>query len=179
MAIEETLILIKPDGVRRNLVGELLARFERAGLIIEKLKMLEASDALIDAHYEATDEWLISVGEKTKASYDARGEDVAAAFGTNVPKEIGLKVKARLGDYMTSGAVVACVLRGNRAVSTVRKLVGHTFPTEAAPGTIRADYATDSPDLADQEGRSVYNLIHASGAIDEAKREIALWFDSE
>ena len=85
-------------------------------------------------------------------------------------------VKGWLVEYMASGPVLVGVLRGNRCVEVVRKLVGATLPVLAAPGTIRGDLSVDSPDLANAERRPIRNLVHASGDVEEAEREIAVWF---
>jgi len=176
MAAEKTYVMLKPDGVRRGLVGEVIGRFEKAGLTIEKLAVFHADAERINQHYPSHDAWYTSVGEKTKEAYERDGMDIVGTFGSDDPIAIGKVVKSWLADYMTSGPVVGMILSGNRAISLVRKLVGHTFPSEAAPGTIRGDFSTDSPDLANQEARSIYNIIHASGDPDEAANEMTLWF---
>ncbi|RJO67134.1 MAG: nucleoside-diphosphate kinase [Myxococcales bacterium] len=176
MAIERTLVLVKPDGVARRLVGEILSRFERAGLTIERMELVQATPERIMAHYPSSETWLRSVGEKTREAYARDGLDIAASFGSDDPLAIGRTVKSWLSAYMTGGPVVALMLSGNRAVELVRKLVGHTFPSAAAPGTIRGDYALDSPEVANAARRSIHNLVHASGSVAEAEEEIALWF---
>lgn len=176
MAEERTLVLVKPDGVARGLVGEIIGRFERVGLIIEKLGRFEATPEMIQRHYPSHDEWFESVGSKTLAAYERDGLDITATFGSDEPIAIGRVVKSWLADYMCAGPVVGMVLSGNQAIAMVRKMVGHTFPTDAAPGTIRGDFAVDSPDLANRDKRSIRNLIHASGNPEEAANEIELWF---
>ena len=81
-------------------------------------------------------------------------------------------------DYLSKGPVVAAVLEGHGAVALVRKIVGATAPGDALPGSIRGDYALDTYKLAEQIQRAVYNVIHASGSLEEASREIALWFNA-
>ncbi len=179
MAAERTFAMVKPDGVARGLVGEIVQRFERAGLVIENMRLFHATVDLIDRHYPSDEGWLSSVGEKTREAYQRDGLDIVATFGTDDPVGIGRVVKSWLGAYMTSGPVIGFVLSGNRAVEQVRKIVGHTFPSAAAPGTIRGDYSTDSPEEANAEARSIQNLIHASGSVDEAETEIALWFGAD
>jgi nucleoside-diphosphate kinase len=85
-------------------------------------------------------------------------------------------VRTWLTEFLLSSPVVPMVISGNRAIETVRKIIGSTLPVAAAPGTIRGDFSSDSPDLANAERRPVKNLVHASGDPDEAAREIALWF---
>ncbi len=174
--MERTLVIVKPDGVRRGLVGEIIARFERCGLEIERLELRRATADLMIRHYPSDEEWLTKVGGKTLKTYQTYGLDPIQEVGTTDALEIGKKVKVWLVDFMTSGPVVAMVLRGNHAVDVVRKIAGDTIPLFAAPGTIRADYAIDSPDLANAEHRAVANLVHASGTVEEAEYEIGLWF---
>ena len=173
--MERTLVIIKPDGVRRQLVGDIIARFERCGLEIERLVQVLASADLLWRHYPSDEEWLAKVGGKTIKTYQTYGIDAVQELGTADPLEIGKMVKKWLVEFMTSGPVVAFVLRGNHAVDVVRKITGDTIPLFAAPGTIRGDYAVDSPDLANAEHRAVANLVHASGTVEEAKYEIGLW----
>jgi nucleoside-diphosphate kinase len=147
--VEQTLILFKPDALQRALVGEILSRFERVGLRIAGTKMLAPSREHYDAHYE-------EIGKlKTRA-----GDQI---FGITL-------------DMMQKGPVIAMVLEGIEAVSLVRKLVGTTEPKSAAPGTIRGDFSHMSYGYADEEGKGIPNLMHASGDPDEAKQEIAHWF---
>ena len=150
--VERTLILFKPDALQRALVGEILTRFERVGLRIVGTKMLAPGREHYDAHYE-------NIGKlKTRA---------------------GDHIFAITLDMMEQGPVIAMVLEGIEAVSLVRKLVGATEPKSAAPGTIRGDYSHMSYGYADEEGKGIPNLIHASGDSDEAKQEIAHWFSDD
>lgn len=174
--MEKTLIILKPDAVDRGLIGQILARFEGADLRIERLDVRVTDRETVSKHYPDTNEWLGGVGGKTLTDYEAQHLDPVQLLGTNDAVEIGRLVKGWLVDFMVSGPVVLGVLSGNRAVEAVRKLVGSTLPITAAPGTIRGDYATDSPDAANAESRPIRNLIHASGTVDEATSEIALWF---
>lgn len=105
-----------------------------------------------------------------------RGESAELVFGTNDPYEVGSQIRSWLSEYLLSGPLIPCELAGNRAVTAVRNLIGDTLPIRATPGSIRADYSTDSPDLAASERRPVHNLIHASGDVLEADRELKLWF---
>lgn len=173
---ERTLVLVKPDGVQRGLVGEILARFERAGLKLVALKMVRAPRELLERHYPADETFLRTIGGKTKEAFEAYGLDVRERMGTEDPVEVGRRVRAWLVDFMASGPVVAAVVEGVHAVSAVRKLVGQTLPVFADPGTIRGDWSTDSPTLANLEQRPVRNLVHASGTLEEAEYEVRLWF---
>jgi nucleoside-diphosphate kinase len=179
MTIVRTLVILKPDAVARGLVGEIIARFERAGLRIVALKMVRATPEQIERFYPSSEEWLRSAGSKLLKAYRELGIDPRERLGTDDPVEVGRKIKENLVKYMTSGPIVVMVLKGNRAVEVVRKLVGPTAPHSAPPGTIRGDYSVDSPDLAAEEGRVVYNLVHASDSVAEAEREIKFWFRDE
>lgn len=173
---EETLVVIKPDGVARGLTGRIIEQFQDAGLELARLELRQASPELIERHYPNDEEWLASVGGKTLADYDRLGMDPAGVFGDSSPAAIGRIIKGWLVDYMTQGPVVAMVLRGNEAVSLVRKLCGATVPTTADPATIRGRFSSDSAAAANAEKRPIRNLVHASGTVDEAKFEIGLWF---
>lgn len=144
--IERTLVVLKPDAVQRGLTGTIVRRFEAAGLKIVGMYMTQIGDALARQHY---------------ADLEAR---------------IGAEAFAAVIDYMRSGPVIAMAIEGDGAVAVVRKLVGATFPSEAAPGTIRGDLCHQG---RTGSSKAVANLVHASGAVDEAERELALWFTSD
>lgn len=173
---ERTLVFLKPDGVQRGLVGEVIARFERAGLKIAGLKMVRPDADLLERHYPADEGFLRTLGGKTREAFEAAGRDVRAETGTDDPMTIGRQVRQWLIDFVGSGPVVAFVLEGTHAVAVTRKLVGDTLPFRAAPGTIRGDFSADSPTVANLQKRPVRNLIHASGSPEEAEFEIGLWF---
>lgn len=174
---ERTVVLVKPDGVKRGLVGEILSRFERMGLKIVALKMAWVDEDLVKKHYpEERTEFLRGMGEKTLKTYGEYGKDPGEELGTKDPFEIGKMVNAWNVEFLQSGPVVALLLEGHNAIDNVRQVVGNTLPTFAAPGTIRGDFSTDSPVLANQRKRAIRNLIHASGNQEEATYEEELWF---
>lgn len=176
--MEQTFVMVKPDGVKRGLTGEVIKRFERSGLKLVAIKMIEPSLDLLHTHYKTTQEDTIQrLGGKTLATYEKYGRDAKADFGTNDPHDLGKMVVEWLVKYMTSGPVVAMVLEGRHAVDNVISLVGPTMPVAAPGGTIRGDYSTDSAAYANIERRGVMNIVHASGSVEEAKFEVALWFD--
>jgi nucleoside-diphosphate kinase len=175
---EETLVVIKPDGVARGLTGRIIDQFQDAGLELARLELRQASADLIERHYPNDEEWLTSVGGKTLADYERLGLDPGQYFGDTDPAVIGRVIKAWLVDYMTQGPVVAMVLRGNEAVTKVRAVCGSTIPAQADPGTIRGRFSSDSAAAANAEKRPVHNLVHASGTVQEADHEIGLWFGS-
>ncbi len=176
---EQTLVLVKPDGVRRQLIGEIISRFEKVGLKMIACKLLVIPDDLAFKHYGANEEWFEKVGKKTLGFYQEHGKDPNEELGTMEAKEIGKLVQKWNVNYLTQGPVLAMIWEGPHAVEIVRKIVGSTFPDKALPGTIRGDYSFDSPFAADTERRSVRNLIHASGKPEEAKLEIELWFKED
>jgi nucleoside-diphosphate kinase len=176
---ERTLILIKPDGIQRALSGVILARFEQAGLKIVGLKMLQAERAVLERHYPSADAWIRTVGGKTREAFESYGMDVRAMMGTDDPAEIGRQVRGWLIDFMLSTPVIAAVLEGVHAVTAARKIVGKTLPVFAEPGTIRGDFSVDAPTVANAGRRPVRNLIHASGTVEEAEYEVALWFSPQ
>lgn len=172
---EKTLIIIKPDGVQRNLIGEMISRFERAGLKLVAMKMMTADVEMIKKHYTLDPEWMRLVGEKSiKGLLDKGIEPISRD-----PMVIAESVIDRLSKYLTSGPIIPMVLQGGHAVSVVRKIVGSTEPVMSDVGTIRGDFVLDSYQMAMDDERCVRNLIHASGTVDEAVNEINLWFKSE
>jgi len=174
--MERTFVMLKPDCVQRALCGEVLLRFEKAGLKIVAMKMTKPSKELVTKHYPSDDKWLSIVGTKTLESYQKFGIDAKKELGTDNAIEIGKMVKGWLVDFISGSPVIAFVLEGNHSVENVRKIVGSTLPLVALPGTIRGDYAVDSPDLANAKKRPIRNLIHASGSVEEAAFEVSLWF---
>ena len=169
--MERTLVLLKPDAVQRALVGEVLSRFERTGFKVVGLKMCYASKESAGNHYANDEAWLKSVGEKTKKSYEAKGVQVKDDAMT-----IGKRIRQQLMDFISMSPIVAIVLEGHEVIGKVRIMCGDTAPNKSAPGTIRGDFAFDSYGLADQSGRPIQNLIHASDSPESASREIPIWF---
>lgn len=181
MEKERTLVLIKPDGVKRSLIGEIIKRFELRGLKIVALHMTHPTREQMDAHYPKTREWIKGLGNNTIKSYKEfeLPSTVKKDFGTDDTFELGKLVRNWLLEYMTSGPIVKIVVQGLHAIKTVRKIVGPTIPYFAEGGTIRGDLALDSPAFANFRKRAVQNLIHASGSKEEAEHEIQLWFSPE
>ncbi len=169
---EQTLVLVKPDGVQRGLVGTILARVERVGLKIVALKMVQPTKEQADKHYALTEEWMQAVYTKAKAKSEANGE----TFAYPDYKAYGTSIKNGLVEFLASAPVVALVLEGEQVVALTRKIVGATEPASSAPGTIRGDYCLDTYAMSNAQNRPIRNLIHASGTVDEAKYEIPLWF---
>ena len=173
---EKTFVIIKPDGVRKGLIGEIVKRFEQRDLKIIALEMFHASRREMDSHYPKEEKWLRRLGEKTMATYTKYGYDVKRDFGTTDLTRIGKTVRGWLLDFMSSAPMVKMVVQGVHAVDMVRKIVGPTMPYLAEMGTIRGDYSADSAISANIEKRAVFNLVHASETPQEAKHEIEHWF---
>ncbi len=177
--IERTFLMIKPDGVKRGLVGEIIRRIERTGLKIVALKIAHAKREQVEKFYPSDKEWFVSVGNKTEKAYEEAGLDVKKTFGTNDLEKIGKTIKSWLIDFITAGPVVPMVIEGNGAIKKVRDLVGYTDPYNAAAGTIRGDLTMDSIALGNIMNRAAINLVHASANESEAKHEISVWFKPE
>lgn len=177
--IQQSLVLMKPDSVQRGIVGEILHRFERAGLKIVASKMLIVDKELTKKHYAKDSAWHKKVGEVNIKDCENFGIDINEMFGTTDAIEIGKIVNEWLFDIFSGGPVMAFVIEGVNAVDKIRSLVGPTYPSLASPGTIRGDFGIDSPFSALKRKRAVFNLLHASGTVEEAKHEIDLWFDKK
>ncbi len=134
--MERSLVLVKPDGVQRALIGEVISRLERRGLRLVAAKFMQVSRELAETHYAI---------HKGKPFYNG------------------------LIDYITSAPVMAMVWEGPNAVAAIRQTMGATRPTEAAPGSLRHDFALEV-------GR---NLTHASDTVENGEKEVALWFKPE
>lgn len=173
---EQSFVMIKPDGMRKGLIGEIIKRFEQRDLKIVALEMFQPTLEMIDNHYPKTDFWIERLGSKTLATYEKYGYDAMAELGSNDPKVLGPMVRQWLIDYMTSTPLVKMIVQGTHAVEMVRKIVGVTMPVNADVGTIRGDFSAESAALANKEKRAVANLIHASETPEEAAHEIEYWF---
>lgn len=136
MGMERTFVMVKPDGVARNLIGVIMTRFERKGLKLTHAKMMRVDRELASKHYA---------------------------------EHINKPFFEELAEFITSGNVFAMIWEGQDAVKNARSLIGRTNPSEAAPGTIRADYALDVSS----------NIVHGSDSIESAEREIMNFFSDE
>ena len=176
---EKTFLMIKPDGVRKGLIGEIIKRLEQRDLKIVGLEMFEATKEELDNHYPKDEKWITRLGEKTVATYDKYGYDLEKDFNTSNLYELGKMIRGWIIDFMVSAPMVRMVIQGVHAVDMVRKIVGPTLPYIAEMGTIRGDFSVDSPALANKEKRAVMNLVHASETPEEAKHEIHFWFGNK
>jgi len=173
---ELTFVMVKPDGVRKGLTGEIIRRFEQRDLKIVALEMFTPTVKQIDDHYPKDEAWIRRLGQKSLSTYEKYGIDPKIEIGTNDDFEIGKMVRKWLIDYMTSAPLVKMVVQGVHSVDVVRKIAGPTLPYKAEVGTIRGDFSIDSPLLANAEKRAVANIIHASETPEEAAHEIEHWF---
>lgn len=147
--MEQTLVVLKPDAVQRGISGEIITRFEKAGLKIVAMKMVAPDEKHFHEHYEGISQLISRWGEEIY--------------------RITLS-------HMTEGPVIAFILEGVAAVEHVRKMVGTTDPKDSAPGTIRGDYTHVTRDYTNSRGGTLPNILHASGNSEEAAKEIKLWF---
>ncbi len=174
MTKERSLVIIKPDGVQRGLIGEIISRIERTGLKIVSMKMIMADEDTLWKHYNKDDVWFQDKGEivvKNRTEQGLPVEKEALEYGKDI-------LRANI-EFMTAGPVLAMVIQGNQAVGVVKKLVGGTEPLTSDVGTIRGDLTIDTYELANASGRAVRNLIHCSDEVSEAERELALWFTED
>ena len=146
MKTQRTLVLVKPDGVKRGLVGEVIKRIERTGMKILSMKMVWVDKNFGKNHY------------------------------FDVEERHGKRIFDELVGYLTQGPVIAICFEGVEAIAVVRKVVGSTYPNEALPGSIRGDFCHISKDYANANKITVENLVHASAKVEDAKHELKLWF---
>jgi len=173
---DQTVVLIKPDGIKKGIIGDILSRFERVGLKIVAAKMIWVDKTFVGKHYQDDDSYHKTVGTKTLENYQKFGLDANENLGTTDPIKIGKMVRRWNMEFLSSGPVFAMLLQGPDAVLIVRKIVGSTFPADALPGTIRGDYSLDSAYISNLQRRTTQNVIHASGSKEEAEFEKKLWF---
>ena len=172
---ERTLVIIKPDGIQRTLIGEIVQRYERIGLKLVAMKMLVPTKEMIEKHYTLDPGWFLKTGEKNLKAYREKG----LIPPHDDPIKQSKMILEKLKTYMISGPVIPMVWQGADAVSIVRKLTGGTEPLLSDVGAIRGDYVLDSYKMADDDVRAIRNLVHASGSVKEAEDEIKHWFTSD
>ncbi len=171
---ERTFVIIKPDGVQRGLIGEIIKRFERTGLKFTGFKFLVPTKEQCVEHYHKDEAWFLKKGNRTIEDLKAQGlpvEKDAMAYGKAIIDTIVA--------FMTAGPVLAMVIEGNQSVAIVTKITGSTEPATSDVGTIRGDLTVDSYGHSTFQSRAVRNLIHCSESPEEAEREIKVWFDEE
>ena len=171
---ERTFVIVKPDGIQRSLIGEVISRIERTGLKFVGMKFFVPKEEQCWSHYNKDDKWFEEKGGRILKERQDRGMSVDKSAS-----EYGKDIVRQLVSFMTSGPVLAMAIEGNQAVGVVKKLVGSTEPLTSDVGTIRGDFTLDSYDLASLDSRAVRNLVHCSDKPEEALREIDIWFKPE
>lgn len=168
---ERTLVMLKPDAIQRGLIGEIIKRIERTGLKLVALKIVNATEEQLWTHYNKDDEWFLKKGTRTIEELKAVGRPIEKEA-----IEYGKDIIRALVKFMSCGPIVPMIFEGNQAVGIVKKIVGSTEPLSSDGGTIRGDYTLDSYALASFDDRAVRNLVHCSDPVEDAIREIPIWF---
>lgn len=171
MEKENCLILLKPDCIKKRLIGKVILMIEDSFLDITSIKLVIPSRELIEKHYPDKTEWLRELGTKKIESYKKRG-----LVSDTDPESIGRMVRDELIEYLSGKPMVAIIVCGDNAIYHMRKLAGSTEPINAEPSTIRGKFSTDSYEIADLNGRPLENIIHVSDSIETAEEEIKIWF---
>lgn len=167
--LQKTLVLIKPDGVKRNLIGEIIKRFEERGLKVIGLEMLTADEAILRRHYQLDNrDYIIGLGHVDTTGWTSQQIEEKYQKSYKIVKD--------LQKFVLSGPIVKMLLEGEDGVALVREITGKTDPSASPKGSIRGDLGEDSFERSNVENRAVYNLIHASGTVEEAEQEIKIWF---
>ncbi len=171
---QRSLVLIKPDGIQRSLVGDIVGRLERVGLKITAMKLILATREQIVEHYHKDDAWFLRKGTGIVENRKLNNLPIEKE-----PIEYGRDIIEQNVTFMLAGPILAVVVQGNEAPGVVKKLVGDTEPSTSDVGTIRGDYTLDSYEHAGVAGRAVRNLMHCSESVEEAEREILVWFKKD
>ncbi len=172
---ERTFVIIKPDGIQRTLIGEIIGRYERIGLKLVGMKLMVPTADMVRQHYTLDAGWMQAVGEKGIKGFIDKGQTPPSTD----PLAIAENILERNAQYLTAGPIIAMVWQGAHAVKIVRKITGGTEPLTSDVGTIRGDFVLDSYQMSEADNRSVRNLVHASGSVKEAEDEIRHWFTDE
>jgi nucleoside-diphosphate kinase len=168
---QRSLVLLKPDAIQRSLIGEVIGRIERTGLKIVAMKMIIATRDQVFDHYHKDEAWFLKKGTKIVEDRKANNlpiEKDAVAYGRGIIEQNV--------DFMTSGPIVALIAQGNEAPTVIKKITGSTEPSTSDVGTIRGDFTVDSYEHAGVSGRAVRNILHCSENVEDAEREIKVWF---
>lgn len=171
---ERSFVIIKPDGIQRSLIGEIIKRIERTGLKLTAMKLGWATEDQCWAHYNKDDAWYEEKGGITVKDRESMGLPVEKSA-----LEYGKDIMRGNVSLLTASPLIFMVWEGNKAVGIIKKIVGGTEPLSSDVGTIRGDLTIDSYGLANADGRAVRNLIHCSDKVEEAEREIKVWFKED
>ncbi|MBU0708904.1 nucleoside-diphosphate kinase [Patescibacteria group bacterium] len=168
---ERTFIAIKSDGIQRHLIGEVIKRFERRGMKLVACKIVVPTAGHLAKQYPDKEWWYRNVGEKTLQSRREKGID-----DDRDPVAIGKWVRQMIIGDVQGKPFLAMIWEGAHAVALGRKTAGSTNPLDADVGTIRGDFTVESYEVADHLEHPIRNILHASGSVDEAEKEIAIYF---
>ncbi|HNV96727.1 MAG TPA: nucleoside-diphosphate kinase [bacterium] len=171
MKNERTLVILKPDSIQRSLMGEIISRIEKTGLKMVAAKFTVATREQALAHYNKDEAWFLKVGTKTVENRKNKNLPIE-----KTELEYGKDMLEGNVSFITAGPILVMVFEGNKSIGIVKKLVGGTEPLTSDVGTIRSDYTIDSYELANIDARCVRNLVHCSDEVEEAQREINVWF---
>ncbi len=174
-ANEKVFVMLKPDCMMRGLAGQVISMFERVGLKIVDMKLINATREQAEKHYPSTDAWLESVGNKSLVFYKENNLNPVDFFTDISAKGVGIEIKNRLIDYLTMGPMVGIVFVGYDAIKIARKVAGVTIPTNAEMGSIRGMYSMDNPVSSAMEKRCIYNLCHVSDSPEAVEDEMKIW----
>lgn len=177
--VQQTVVLVKPDGMKKRIVGDVISRFERVGFKMVAMKLVWVTRDHVGKHYKDEREYLTTVGQRTLDDYQKYGLDPKESLGMSDPYDVGKYVRNANMDALSSGPLIAMLWEGVDAIQIGRKMVGATNTSTAIPGTIRGDYSADLPIYASLNKRPIRTLVHASGNMEEAEFEKKLWFKNE
>lgn len=169
--LERTLVILKPDAIQRSLIGDIISRIEKTGLKFVAFKFLLATEDQCWDHYHKDEKWFMEKGNRVTSDREHQHLPIEKS-----PLDYGKDIIQANVDFFTSGPVLAMVVEGHGAVGLVKKLVGGTEPLTSDVGTIRGDMTLDSYKLSSVDNRAVRNLVHSSDSVEEANREIKIWF---
>jgi nucleoside-diphosphate kinase len=171
---QRSMVLLKPDAIQRTLVGEVIRRIERTGLKITAMKMIVATRAQIIEHYHKDDAWYLKKGTKIVEDRTANNLPIEKQ-----PIDYGRDIIEQNVRFMLAGPMIALVVEGAMAPTVIKKITGNTAPTLSDVGTIRGDLSIDSYEHAAIDGRAIRNVLHCSENVEDAEREIGVWFTPE
>lgn len=174
---ERSLVVIKPDAVKRGLVGKIISKFENVGLKLIACKMLQPTPDQVIGNYPTDDkDWVQGLGQKSLHTFNQLHLDPQEYLDSTDPQKIGEQVISKLVEHWTSGPIVAMIWEGPHAVEIIRKLRGVTTPLQAEPGSLLGDLSFDSQLVSNTQRRAMRTFVHATGSEKESSREISHWF---
>lgn len=173
---EQTVVMLKPEIIKRGLVGNVINKFEMAGMHIDQIKVAQAKRKKLEEFYAKDPQWIFRVGKSTIEKFSQQGFQIADSLGTADPIQIGELIYYWNIKAIEESEIIALLLSGPHAIERVKQIVGTTEPIEAERGTIRGDWCTDSVIYSTSHKRAISNLVHRSSNNEEVKREKNVWF---